>query len=346
MAIGIFAGGFLEAAVQLPFVLKRGFYFSFSSLKKAIKNPGTQKVLRLVLPTIVGMAAYQLNDLVSTALAGNAGEGIVSSLQYSLRLQELILGIFAVSIGTVLLPELAEQAKKENWAEYNKRLCDSVAIIALITIPVIAFALSEGEPLIRLLFQTRSFDERSVALTLNAFLFHISGLFFIALNRVLTPAFYAQSDSLSPTTAGVISFAVNIALVFILAPIMKGGGIALALSIAGFVNTVFLFIFLGKNKHISITPLLYNSIIYILKITIFSVISIIPVLFVSPRVRNLAACFNINNRLITQAAPLIISFIIFAALGMALLIVTRDRYVKTLLGTFKRIRKEERGKRN
>ena len=84
MAIGILVGGFLEAAIQFPFVLKKGQRFFFTRLKPAITNPGTRKVLRLIGPTIIGMAAYQLNDLVSTALAGNAGEGVVSSLQYSL----------------------------------------------------------------------------------------------------------------------------------------------------------------------------------------------------------------------------------------------------------------------
>jgi putative peptidoglycan lipid II flippase len=335
MAIGIFSGGFLEAAIQLPFVLKNGFRFSFTPLKRAIKNPGTKKVLRLVLPTVIGMAAYQLNDLVSTAMAGKAGEGIVSSLQYSLRLQELILGIFAVSIGTVLLPELAEQAKTENWTEYNKRLFDAVAIIALITIPVIIFSLVEGESLIRLLFQTRSFDEKSVALTLNAFSFHISGLFFIALNRILAPAFYAQSDSVSPTIAGIISFAVNIVLVFLLAGRMKGGGIALALSAAGLVNTVFLFIFLRKNKHISVIPLLKHSIFYMLKIILFAAVSSLPLIFLSPRIYEAAVRLHIENKLLTLAAPLVISCIIFAAPVLLLLFLTHDKYMKSLLGIFK-----------
>ncbi|MDR0501999.1 MAG: murein biosynthesis integral membrane protein MurJ, partial [Treponema sp.] len=78
MAIGVLIGGFLEAAIQLPFVLKQRQSFFFTNLKRVFANPGTRKVLRLISPTIVGMAAYQLNDLVSTALAGRAGEGIVS----------------------------------------------------------------------------------------------------------------------------------------------------------------------------------------------------------------------------------------------------------------------------
>jgi putative peptidoglycan lipid II flippase len=52
------------------------------------------------------------------------------------------------------------------------------------------------------------------------------GLFFIALNRILAPAFYAQSDSKSPTLAGVISFAVNMALAALLVGPLRGAGVA------------------------------------------------------------------------------------------------------------------------
>ena len=193
MAMGIIIGGFLEAAIQLPFIIKNGQRFFFTNLKRAINNPGTRTVLRLIGPTIIGMAAYQLNDVVSTALAGNAGEGVVSSLQYSLRLQELILGVFAVSIGTVLLPNLAEHAKTSRWDIYNDQLISAMNIIALITVPITFFLLASGDPLIRLLFQNRNFNDTSVALTLSAFTFHMPGLFFIALNRILAPAFYARA---------------------------------------------------------------------------------------------------------------------------------------------------------
>jgi putative peptidoglycan lipid II flippase len=262
MAAGVLIGGFLEAAIQLPFVIKTGERFFFTGIKKAALDPGTKKILKLIGPTIIGMAAYQLNDLVSTALAGNAGAGVVSSLQYSLRLQELILGIFAVSIGTVLLPDMAEHAKSGNWETFNSRLTSAVNIIAFITIPITFFSLSRGENLIRLLFMTRSFNDDSVALTLSAFSFHMPGLFFIALNRILAPAFYAQSNSKSPTLAGIISFAVNILLAALLSGPFRGAGIAFALSFASAVNTVILIIFLRKNPSINVGSTLKTSALY------------------------------------------------------------------------------------
>jgi len=332
MAIGIIIGGFLELAIQLPFVLKHGQTFFITSIKRALSNPGTKKVLRLVSPTIIGMAAYQLNDLVSTALAGRAGEGIVSSLQYSLRLQELFLGIFAVSIGTVLLPNLTEYAKTSNWEMFNKRLGSSINIIALITIPVTFFSMAQGQNIIRLLFHGYSFDETSVTLTLTAFMFHIPGLLFIALNRIIAPAFYSQSDTKSPTIAGVISFAINILLAAVLVGPFKGAGIAFALSFASAVNTVFLLIFLGKNRNINLSSHIGNILLYILKMIVLSVLAVIPVLFISPLLNKI---FADNGRLISNGVPLVINTCIFFIIGIALLAVFKDQNFIAILNMIK-----------
>jgi putative peptidoglycan lipid II flippase len=332
MAVGIFIGGFLEAAIQLPFIIKKGHVFFFVSLKKAYKNPGVRTVLHLIGPTIIGMAAYQLNDLVSTALAGNAGEGIISSLQYSLRLQELILGIFAVSIGTVLLPDLSEYAKSGRWDIYNERLISAMQIIALIAIPVTFFSLAEGQSLIRLLFQTRSFNENSVSLTLAAFTFHMPGLFFIALNRILAPAFYAQSDSRSPTLAGIISFAVNMVLAVILVRSMRGSGIALALSLASAVNTALLLIFLKKNPNVAVKRALGSVCMYTLKMLLFSAAAVLPVLWLNPV---LPGAFAGGSRLAALGVSILVNALVFGASGVLLLFISRDRQFMAVIRLLK-----------
>jgi putative peptidoglycan lipid II flippase len=335
MAAGILIGGFMEAAIQLPFVLshKSRMRFFFTGLKRAINNPGTRKVLRLVGPTVIGMAAYQLNDLVSTALAGNAGEGIVSSLQYSLRLQELILGVFAVSIGTVLLPDLAEYAKSGRWDIFNSRLSSGMNIIAFITIPITFFSLAQGQGMIALLFQTRSFDEESARLTLAAFTFHMPGLYFIALNRILAPAFYAQSDAKSPTIAGIFSFAVNMALAAVLAFRFKGSGIAFALSFASAVNTAALLFFLRKNPEITLGRTLKSALLYTVKLILFSAIAVIPVLLISP---GLSWLFAGKGRLVSYGAPLFVNALVYAGMGIVLLAITKD---EQFFGMIKMIKK-------
>jgi putative peptidoglycan lipid II flippase len=327
LALGILLGGCMEAAIQWPFVLQKGYRFSVIGLTRAFQNPGMQKVLRLIGPTIIGMAAYQINDLVSTALAGNAGEGVVSSLQYSLRLQELILGVFAVSMGTVLLPDLAEHAKSGRWDLYQERLGAAMRIIALITIPITFFSLAQGRNVIQLLFRNRRFGDDSVDLTLAAFTFHIPGLFFIALNRILAPAFYAQSDAKAPTLAGISSFGVNILLAALLVGPMGGAGIALALSLASGVNTGLLLWFLKGKPWIALGRILASALGYTLKLLLLSGIAVLPVLWVNPR---LSAWGAGRGKLLEYGVPLLLTGLGYGLLGMLLLLISKDPHIQGL----------------
>ena len=333
MAYGTIAGGCIQALFQFPFLRKTGWKVCFTSLKKTFTNPGTKKVIALIGPTIVGMAAYQLNDLVSTSMASRAGEGIVSSLSYSLRLQELILGIFAVSIGTVILPDLSGLAAQKKWEDFNKMLVQAIRIIIVITIPVTFYSLICGKELISLVYMNKKFDVQSVKLTLGAFRFHIAGLFFIAVNRIIAPAFYAQENSKLPTLAGILSFLSNILLVMILVGPMSGNGIALALNLASGVNTLFLIKKKKKMNSFDVKKILKESFIYIIKILIFSVIASIPTYFF----RNfIVDAFADYGRLISQGIPVILSAILFFIIGAGQLIITKDQIVMVILRKFRR----------
>lgn len=333
MSIGVIAGGCIQALFQWPFVHQTGWKICFTSLKKTFSNPGTKQVIALILPTIVGMAAYQLNDVVSTALANRTGEGIASSLQYSIRLQELILGIFAVSIGTVILPDLSGLANSKKWDDFNKMLLQAIKIMTLISIPVTAYSLISGKEIISLLYKSKSFDDESVRLTLGAFRFHIAGLLFIALNRIISPAFYAQGNTKLPTLAGIISFGANIILALILSIFMKGNGIALALSLASLLNTVFLFIFMKKMNSIEVGKVLKGTLLYTLRIIILSVIAAIPTYFIH---NLLVTMFSDGGRLLGFGMPVVLSAIVFAIIGVLELIITRDELVKVILKKVKR----------
>lgn len=337
MSFGVITGGCMQALFQWPFVKKTGWKTTLTGLKNAFTNPGTRKVIALIVPTIIGMAAYQLNDLVSTALAGNAGTGTVASLQYSLRLQELILGIFAVSIGTVILPDLSGLAKKEMWSEFNAMLIQAIKIIALICVPVTFYSLICGEDLISLVYKTKSFDDDSVQMTLNVFRFHILGLYFIAVNRIISPAFYAQGNTKLPTLAGIICFAVNILLALILAFPMKGNGIALALTLASAVNTVCLFIFMKKMKGMNAVEIAKKMLIFIIRITSFSIIASCPTWFLR---RYLTAFLSGHNRLVSYGIPVFACAALFGLLGVLLLIIFKDEAALSIAGKIKaRIKK-------
>lgn len=331
MSFGVVLGGALQALFQLPYVLRNRFYFSFCSLHRAFLNEDTRKTLRLIAPTIVGMAAYQINDLVSTSLATAYGTGIASSLQYSLRLQELLLGVFVVSVSSVILPDLSSFAIKKEWVPFENLLLQSMKIIALIIIPASFFAFFSGEEIVSIIYKRRSFDATSVNLTVLAFNCHVLGLFFIALNRVITPAFYAMHDSSSPTIAGIASFVVNIVFSLFLVGSFLGGGIAISLSIASLINTLFLFLFLIKKHVINIKKVLLGIISFSLKISIYSSIASLPLyFFLKPLERYVATCFGVGL-IVSYIIALVFLFCLFALVGIILLVTTKDRLTMLLI---------------
>jgi len=154
------------------------------------------------------------------------------------------------------------------------------------------------------------------------------GLLFIALNRILAPAFYAQSNSKSPTLAGLISFAVNMLLAALLVGRFRGAGIAFALSVASAVNTVLLIAFLGKNPHVTVGRALGSALRYTAKLTLLSAVAVIPLRLLSPRLLEL---FAGRGRILAYGVPLAVNGVIFAALGVTLLFITRDRQLRNLI---------------
>ncbi|MBN1241746.1 MAG: murein biosynthesis integral membrane protein MurJ [Spirochaetales bacterium] len=334
MAIGVLAGGLAQALWQLPYVLRRGFRFGFVGPRRAFRNPGVRRVLTLIAPTIIGMAAYQLNDLVCTAVASRTGVGVATALTFSLRLQELILGVFAVSVGTVLLPELSGLAAGREWKRFSASLGRALDAVALVTVPVAVFSMTAGRDIVALLFKAREFDEASVDLTTGAFFWHMTGLFFIAANRLLAPAFYARGDTRNPTWAGVASFGANIALAFALATLMGGGGIAFALSLASGINMIILVVMLIKARLDGMEAALRSTLAYVARLALLSSVAAVPVLLIAGPLES--AFGASSSRLVSAGLPLLAKTLVFGAIGVALLVLTKDRVASFLLSALAR----------
>lgn len=322
MAVGVVVGGLGQALVQLPAVYRLGVRFGFMPVGKAFANPGMRKVFALIAPTILGMAAYQLNDLVSTAYASRAGVGVASSLQYSLRLQELILGIFAVSAGTVLLPRLSEAAGRRDWNEFSASLGSTMRTLLLLTVPVAVFSMVFAERIVTLLFRSGDFTDESVRLTASAFFWHQTGLVFIAMNRLMAPAFYARSNTRTPTFAGIASFGVNIVMVLALAYRFKGPGIAFALSFSSAVNSALLLWALLRDPVGDIAAELTSCAAYAGRLLLFSLLAVAPAWYIDHLVS--IALRHAASRLIYAGLPLMAGTAVFSGLGILMLVLTKD----------------------
>ena len=245
LAVGFLIGGLLQMAFQIPFLHGKGI--RFRPTLAGLRDPAVWQVARIFLPGVFSAGIYQINITVSQVIATSLDPGSVASLQYSLRMQELVLGVFAVSVATVILPTMSEQVHLGQWSAVKDTLRFSIGLLAFITIPASIGLMMLATPVIRLLFEHGRFDAHSTEMTVYALYFHTAGIFFIAMQRNVVQVFYAMKDLKTPTAIAVVVMLVNIALSYLLAGPLRQGGIAAAGSIASAVNVAMLYFVLRRR---------------------------------------------------------------------------------------------------
>ncbi|MEE2829557.1 MAG: lipid II flippase MurJ, partial [Myxococcota bacterium] len=206
-----------------------------------------RQALWLLVPTIFGAGVYQINVLVSQAIAWGLGDGAVSSLQYSSRLLELTLGVFAVAISTVVLPSLAADAAAGARDRVTDTVLYTVRLCCFVCFPVTAALMLLRVETASLLFERGAYDSLSSSMTGYALGFHAVGLTHITLSRVLVPVFYAFKDTRTPVVIAFVAMVVNVGLCYSLAPQLGFGGIALANSAAAIIQTMALTFYLRRH---------------------------------------------------------------------------------------------------
>ncbi len=242
LAIGALIGGAGQLVFQLPAVIKAGFRFQFT-LRPL--HPGVRRIARLMAPAAIGLAVTQINLLVDNKLASYLATGAISSLQYAMRLFQLPLGMFAVSIATALLPRFSRAVAHADDRLLSDQLRTGIEAGAFVLLPAMVGLYALGEPIIALLFQHGEFTPADTTRTAHVLYFYLIGIFPYGLVYTFTRAFYALGKTIYPLIASAAAVAANVAFDLLLIGPMRVDGLAIATSISGIVNALILFIALA-----------------------------------------------------------------------------------------------------
>jgi putative peptidoglycan lipid II flippase len=244
LAVGVLIGGVLQLALQLPVLYRKGFpvrpNFNF-------RHPAVRRIAVLMVPSLFGVGVYYLNITVGSILASLLPEGSVSYLYYAQRLFEFPQGIFTVSVAQAVLPSMSRQAAAGDLDALKESLCYGVRLTLFITIPAMVGLIFCATPIFSLLFMGGAFDYAKAANCGSALCYYSVGLTFVALVRVLVPAFYALKDTRTPVLVAFISFVLNLVFSLALMGPLKHGGLALASSLAALGNMLLLLWFLRRK---------------------------------------------------------------------------------------------------
>ena len=226
---------------QLPFAMKKGFrYKPYINLK----DEYLKKMLWLVAPVLIGVAVNQINTIVDRTIASTLVEGSISALNYANKLNQFVMGMFIVSISSVVYPMLSKLSTENNKVKFNQSIIKAINIVILLVIPISVGAIILSTPIVKVLFQRGEFDARATYMTSVALVFYSIGMIGFGLRDILGKVFYSLQDTRTPMINGAIAMGLNIILniLFVKFTNMQLGGLALATSTAALVTVTMLFI--------------------------------------------------------------------------------------------------------
>jgi putative peptidoglycan lipid II flippase len=234
LSAAIAVSGALQMILVVWACRKAGVKFG---LRRPRFTPGVRRLLILGVPGIISAGITQINLLVSHVIA-TTQESAASWLTYADRLYQLPLGIIGIAMGVALLPTLSRAIRAGDDAGAKMSLNHGIEISLFLTLPAAVALYVIPDFLISGIYQRGAFTPDTTTQVAKALRWFALGLPAFVLLKVLTPAFFARENTRTPMIWAGISAAINLSLGFALFKTIGFHGLALATSIAAWVNVI------------------------------------------------------------------------------------------------------------
>ncbi|MFQ5642384.1 MAG: murein biosynthesis integral membrane protein MurJ [Thiogranum sp.] len=242
---GVLAAGFVQLAFLLP-ALRRIQLLPRPRWRP--RDPGVRKIMKLMVPGIIGSSVSQINLLFDTLLASFLITGSVSWLYYADRLVEFPLGIFGIALATVILPVLSRAHASGSSESFSRTVDAGLRWVLIIGLPAAVGLIILSRPAVSTLFQYGEFGQQDVDMAGLALVAYGLGLPGFMLVKVLAPAFFARQDTRTPVKIAIRAMLSNMVMnVLFVVPLVllnvpgAHAGLALATSLASYLNAGLLY---------------------------------------------------------------------------------------------------------
>jgi len=208
-------------------------------LQKPVLDSSMKKLFLLMGPGVLAAGIQQINLLVGSVIA-SFKQGAISWLYYSDRVYQLPLGMIGIALGVVLLPEVTRLVRRDDAKGASDSMVRGMELGLLITLPAAVAMLVIPEAIITVLFQRGEFtadDARQTGMALRGFALGLPGYVLI---KVLQPGYFARENTRAPMMMAGITVVVNIVVSLLLFGPLGHVGIAIATTVAAWVNVTLL----------------------------------------------------------------------------------------------------------
>jgi putative peptidoglycan lipid II flippase len=230
--------GFLQLGVLWWVCLRAGLPVV---LQKPVIDPGFKRLLVLMGPGVLAAGIQQINLLIGGIVA-SFQQGAISFIYYADRIYQLPLGMIGIAFGMVLLPEITRLLNSDKEEEARATMVNGLEFAMIVTVPAAIALMVIPCEIVSVLFERGDFTAADSLQTGRALAAFAVGLPGYVLIKVLQPGFFARENTKSPMWMAGVTVLVNIFFSLGLFPFFGHVGIAIATSIAAWVNVILLWV--------------------------------------------------------------------------------------------------------
>ena len=248
LSVGVMAGGVAQLAVQWAALARLGMTPRLSSgLKQAAQDPTVQRVMRQMLPAILGVSVAQISLLINTNIATWLTTGSVTWLSFADRLMEFPTALLGIALGTVLLPSLSAAHAANKAEDYSNLLDWGLRLVIMLGLPAAMGMVLLSEGLVATLFHYGAFNAADVEQTRLAVMAYSAGLIGLLAIKILAPGFYAKQDIRTPVKIAIAVLILTQLFNLAFVPLFAHAGLALSIGLGATVNALLLLTMLCKR---------------------------------------------------------------------------------------------------
>ena len=207
----------------------------------AVRHPDFGQFLWLTLPLILGLSMTFSMEFFFKFFGSMLGTGVVSSLNYALRVDMLLVALFGQAAGVASFPFLAKLYAQGNMERLKQTLDATIRRYICLAITAAALMIVVAREVVVILFKRGAFSADDVATTTIALQVFLTGAFAMAAVNLVVRGFYATRSTWLPAALGTLAVGASVPLYWIFMRAFGGWGVALGVSVSALLQAVLLY---------------------------------------------------------------------------------------------------------
>jgi len=256
VAVGMLIGGVLQVILQWP---------SLRAISQSIvplgffRDKGIRQLLRLLTPSLFGVAVYEVNIIVLRTIASTYPDGQMTYYYISSRLTELVIGLFAFAFAAASFPEMSKQSAKAQWQKMFETLRFAISGAMFVIVPAALGLFVVAEPIVKMLYLHGEFDVADADTTVNVLRAFAISIPAMTMTRLLLPAYYSLKDARTPVAIFFLTVLVTAAAGFSFGHYYQVVGLGIGLSCGMWCQALLLYILLKRKGQLRSRVLAYGE---------------------------------------------------------------------------------------